>query len=443
MLVYRGFSQHSPAPTVLTIGNFDGVHLGHRSLLARQRAAAAQENLLPAVITFEPHPREFFSPASAPARLATLREKLELLAEEGVALTCVCHFNAGFAALSAEDFIERVLVGSLRVRRLIIGDDFRFGAGRRGNFALLSEAGKQHGFSVEAMDCVMLDGERASSSAVRAALAAGDMWHAGKLLGRPYSIDGRVVRGDKTGRQLGFATANIRIKHAKPPILGVFAVEVRGLDGTVRQGVANLGVRPSANRLPRPILEVHLFDFSADIYGAHLNVCFLHKLRDEAKFADFAALKAQIAADVDAARNYFYHRGTEVTQRHALDELNVLTERVIGAAIHVHRQLGPGLLERVYADCLAIELADCDLVAQREVPVPIHYKSVALDNAFRLDFLVENSLVLECKAVEQLLPIHSAQVLTYLKLADRRLGLLINFNVEVLHKGIKRIANGY
>ncbi|MFZ4537701.1 bifunctional riboflavin kinase/FAD synthetase [Propionivibrio sp.] len=311
MLVYRGFSQTAPGATVLTIGNFDGVHLGHRELLVRLKASAARENLLPAVLTFEPHPREFFAPESAPARLSTLREKLELIADEGVALAYVCHFNARFAALTAEEFIKRVLVDSLRVKHLFIGDDFRFGAGRQGDFALLREAGQRYGFQVEAMDSVTIEGERASSSAVRDALADGQLEHAARLLGRPYSIDGRVIHGDKMGRHLGFATANIRIKHDKPPLMGVFAVEVHGLNGKPHQGVANLGVRPSANQLARPILEVHLFDFSADIYGKHLNVRFLHKLRDEMKFPGLDALKSQIASDVREARAYFHRRGAE------------------------------------------------------------------------------------------------------------------------------------
>jgi len=305
MLVYRGFSQTAPSATVLTIGNFDGVHLGHRALLARLTATAAAEGLPPTVLTFEPHPREFFAPESAPARLSTLREKLELIADDGVALTYVCHFNARFAALSAEEFIERVLVRALRVRHLIIGDDFRFGAKRAGDFALLREAGASLGFRVEAMDSVTLDGERASSSAVRDALRAGDLEHAARLLGRPYSIDGRVVHGAQVGRQLGFATANIRIKHDRPPLLGVFAVEVKGVDGVALKGVANLGFRPSINQVLRPLLEVHLFDFARDIYGTHLNVRFLHKLLDELKFPNFEALKAQIASDVEAAKNYF------------------------------------------------------------------------------------------------------------------------------------------
>ena len=308
MLVYRGFSQTAPGATALTIGNFDGVHVGHRVLLARLKAAAVRQQLLPAALTFEPHPREFFTRESAPARLSTLREKLELLADEGVELAYVCHFNARFAALSAEEFIERILVGCTRVKHLIIGDDFSFGAGRRGNFALLREAGESFGFQVEAMDSVTLDGERASSSAVRDALAAGQLEHAARLLGRPYVIDGRVVHGDKVGRQLGFATANIRIKHERPPLLGVFAVEVRGVDGLTLQGVANLGFRPSANQTIQALLEIHLFDFAREIYGIHLKVRFLHKLRDEMKFPSFDALKAQIASDVSEARLYFHRR---------------------------------------------------------------------------------------------------------------------------------------
>ena len=307
MFVYRGFSRTSPDATVLTIGNFDGVHLGHRALLGQLTDAAAKNGLMPTVLTFEPHPREFFDRQSAPARLSTLREKLELIADEGVAQTYVCRFDARFAALSATEFVEHILINSLRVRHLIIGDDFRFGADRRGDFAMLLSAGEAHGFAVDAMDCVLLEGERASSSAVRTALGNGRMEHAARLLGRPYSIDGRVVHGEKMGRQFGFATANIGIKHDNPPLLGVFAVEVHGLKDGPHQGVANLGFRPSANRVLRPLLEVHLFDFSDDIYGAHLNVRFLHKLRNETKFPDFEALKAQIANDVESAKHYFKH----------------------------------------------------------------------------------------------------------------------------------------
>jgi riboflavin kinase/FMN adenylyltransferase len=305
MLVYRGFSQTAPSATVLTVGNFDGVHLGHRALLARLTTAAADAGLPAAVLTFEPHPREFFAPETAPARLSTLREKLELLAADGVDRVHVCRFDAAFAALSASEFIARVLFDALRVRHLIVGDDFRFGARRAGDFALLRDTGARLGFRVEAMESVTVDDERASSSAVRDALQAGRLEHAARLLGRPYSIDGRVVRGDQIGRQLGFHTANIRIRHERPPLRGVFAVEVKGLPGGPHKGAANLGYRPSAQQVARPLLEVHLFDFSADIYGAHLNVRFLHKLRDEMKFPDLNALQAQIASDVAAIQAYF------------------------------------------------------------------------------------------------------------------------------------------
>lgn len=305
MLVFRGTSQPAPSATVLTIGNFDGVHLGHRALLSRLCAVAAATGLPPAVLTFEPHPREFFAPESAPTRLSNLREKLELIAADGVELAFVSRFNKAFASLTADQFIEEVLVKSLRVRHLIIGDDFRFGAKRAGDFALLQKAGDSFGFRVEAMSTVVSADVRVSSSAVRDALWSGDLERAAELLGRPYVIDGRVVHGDKVGRQLGYATANIRMKHDRPPLLGVFAVEVTGLGDKPLPGVANLGYRPTANAVVRPILEVHLFDFAADIYGAHLTVRFLHKLRDEMKFSGLDELKAQIAHDVGAARQYF------------------------------------------------------------------------------------------------------------------------------------------
>lgn len=319
MLVLRGHVlEGTPAPvstpTVLTLGNFDGVHLGHRAMLARLRAEADARGFAAAVLTFEPHPRDFFArqqQVGAPARLSVVREKLEMLAETGVDLTCICRFTPRFAALSAEAFVTEVLVRRLRVRHVIVGDDFRFGAGRTGDFALLQAMGEQAGFTVEAMHSVLLDGqadgragERVSSSAIRRALAAGDMAHAARLLGRPYTIDGRVVHGDKLARQWGFATANIRIKHNPLPLAGVFAVRVNGIAGVALPGVANLGIRPTVGGL-RTLLEVHLFDFTGDIYGKHLCVHFEHKLRNEQKFPDFAALKAQIARDAAAARAFF------------------------------------------------------------------------------------------------------------------------------------------
>lgn len=304
MRVFRGYSRSVPAPVALAIGNFDGVHLGHAALIGRLTDVARQNGLTPAVLTFEPHPREYFAPASAPARLSTLREKLELLADSGVTQAMICPFNQAFAALTAEQFVERVLVRALRVRHLVIGDDFRFGQGRTGDFALLQDAGQRHGFVVEAMGSITVDGERVSSSGVRRALAVGDMEHAARLLGRPYMIDGQVSHGQKLGRQLGFATANLRIKHNPLPMTGVFAVEVAGLADQPLPGVANLGIRPTVGGT-RPLLEVHLFDFDRDIYGAHISVRFVHKLRDEQRFPNFDALKAQIAADAAAARAFF------------------------------------------------------------------------------------------------------------------------------------------
>ncbi len=304
MRVFRGHSRPVSAPVALAIGNFDGVHLGHAALLRRLGEVSAAQGVAPTVLSFEPHPREFFAPQSAPARLTTLREKLELLAAAGVAQAMICPFNAAFAALSADEFIERVLVGALQVRHVIVGDDFRFGRGRHGDLAMLQAAGQTLGFTAEALGSVTLAGERVSSSGVRKALAAGDMEHAARLLGRPYVIDGQVKHGDKIGRQLGFATANLRIKHNPLPMTGVFAVEVDGLGERPWPGVANLGIRPTVGGI-RPLLEVHLFDFNRDIYGAHIAVRFIHKLRDEQRFPNFDALKAQIAADAAAARDFF------------------------------------------------------------------------------------------------------------------------------------------
>jgi riboflavin kinase / FMN adenylyltransferase len=316
MLVLRGHHRIAPSPSVLTIGNFDGVHLGHRALLGALVDAGRKLGLPPAVLTFEPHPREFFDPANAPRRLVTLREKLELLDENGVEVVMVARFNAEFAKLSADAFVEDVLVRGLKAQHIMIGDDFRYGARRAGGFSHLQHMGQRHGFTVEAMHSVLLDGERVSSSGVRAALDVGDMDLAARLLGRPYAFDGRVVHGDKRGRQLGFPTANIRIKHNPLPMTGVFAVEVRrqdrrtGLPATpgdeapVLFGVANLGVRPTVEGT-RPLLEIHIFDFAGNLYGAHLNVRFRKKIREEMKFPGLDALTAQIAQDALAARAFF------------------------------------------------------------------------------------------------------------------------------------------
>ena len=249
MQVHRGIPEQADTAAVLTIGNFDGVHLGHQALLSLLTDKARELGLPAVVLTFEPHPREYFSPADAPARLASLREKLLLLATAGVDRCHICRFDARLAAQSAASFIDDTLVRGLGVRHLYIGDDFRFGARRQGNFAMLQEAGARHGFGVESMPTLAVAGERVSSSAVRAALAEGDLAHAARLLGRPYSIAGRVAHGDKLGRQLGFPTANIQMKHRRPALSGVYVVSVEGLAAGTVTGVANIGLRLGREKL--------------------------------------------------------------------------------------------------------------------------------------------------------------------------------------------------
>lgn len=305
MLVFRTIPQRATTATVLAIGNFDGLHLGHRALLERLTAKARALNLPAAVMTFEPHPRELFAPDQAPARLTSLREKLGLLETCGIERVYVCHFSRKLATLTAEQFIEQILVRGLSVRYLIIGDDFRFGRGRSGDFAMLQHAGAEHGFGVEAMHTIDLAGERVSSSAVRDTLAEGDLEHAARLLGRPYRISGRVVHGEKIGGRIGFHTANIQLKRKRLPLTGIFAVTVSGLGDQPLPGAANLGVRPTVARGSRAVLEVHLLDFDRQIYGAHVTVHFLHKLRDEMKFDSLDTLRTQIAHDVEQTRQYF------------------------------------------------------------------------------------------------------------------------------------------
>ncbi|MCF8197254.1 MAG: bifunctional riboflavin kinase/FAD synthetase [Sulfuritalea sp.] len=313
MLVFRGVPECATTSTVLTIGNFDGVHRGHRSLLAELKVKALELALPATVLTFEPHPRELFAPEQAPARLASLRDKLELLADCGVDRVHVCRFNRQLAALTAEQFIDRILLQGLSVKHLIIGDDFRFGRARGGDFAMLQHAGQVHQFAVEAMSTVDIGGVRVSSSAVREALASGRLDHAEQLLGRAYVIAGRVMDGMKVGRTIGFPTANIQVRRKRLPLAGVFAVTVSGIDKAPLPGAANIGVRPTLEEGLKPVLEVHLLDFDRDIYGRHVDVNFLHKLRDEAKFESLDALKAQIASDVADVRTYFNTRSLNGT----------------------------------------------------------------------------------------------------------------------------------
>ncbi|MFP5419239.1 MAG: bifunctional riboflavin kinase/FAD synthetase [Gammaproteobacteria bacterium] len=292
-------------PHAVTIGNFDGLHLGHQAMLARLQAVAQARGLPACVLSFEPHPREFFAPDQAPARLSSLREKAEYLRQRGIDRLHVFRFDRAFSALTADAFVEQVLGRTLQTRYVLVGDDFRYGSGRAGDFNTLQAAGRTQGFDAEFLPTVEVAGERASSTAVRRALAAGDLDHATRLLGRPYSISGRVVHGDKLGRDIGFPTANIQLKHNRPPLMGIFAVEVDGLDGKMLPGVASLGRRPTVKRPDAvPVLEVHLFDFDAEIYGRRVRVDFLHKLRDEEKYPDLESLVAQIGRDVDHARHF-------------------------------------------------------------------------------------------------------------------------------------------
>lgn len=302
MLLTHGASRAALPAVAATIGNFDGVHLGHQAMLGRVTAAARVRRLSSCVLTFEPHPREFFSPASAPTRLSSLREKCGLLESFGIERLHVQRFDGAFAALAPDAFVREVLVRDLRARWILVGEDFRFGARRAGDAALLRRLAASLGAEVETMPEVMHAGQRVSSSAVRRALQAGDLAGAQALLGRPYSISGRVVHGDKLGRALGFATANVQLRHNRPPLTGIYAVRVRGAGDGARPGVASLGVRPTVTASGKAVLEVHLFDFSGELYGSHLTVEFLHKIRDEEKYPDLETLRSQIARDCEAAR---------------------------------------------------------------------------------------------------------------------------------------------
>ncbi|MGC2047736.1 MAG: bifunctional riboflavin kinase/FAD synthetase, partial [Gallionella sp.] len=288
----------------LTIGNFDGVHLGHQALLNELRAVAQARGLQSAVVIFEPHPREFFTPQQAPARLTSLREKLELFAGLGIDRVHVCRFNKVFSQMSAADFIN-ALHERLSARFVLIGDDFRFGSGRGGDFALMEKIGAQLGLAVQSVHTVAHDGVRISSTAIRAALVAGQLRTAKRYLGRHYSISGRVEHGDAMGRKLGFPTANIQLKHNLPPLSGIFVVQAHAEGMGVLQGVSSLGVRPTLRRDAKPVLEVHLFEFTQQIYNKHLRVEFLHKLRDEEKYPDVETLTRHIAQDVEVAKKWF------------------------------------------------------------------------------------------------------------------------------------------
>ena len=319
MSVFRDAVGPSLAPggSVLAVGAFDGLHRGHAALLARVRERAQVLGLSPLVVSFEPLPRAFFAREPLP-RLGSVRDKLEGLREAGMERALLLRFNAALAAMSAEDFVRDVLVQRARAREVWVGADFRFGHARRGDVALLERLGGESGFVTRVFDTQHDAGERVSSSAIRAALAAGAFADAARLLGRPFTIDGRVVRGRQLGRTLGYPTANIRLGRRISPVAGIFAVRVQGLGcqplpggrsgaSCARDtwaslpGVASLGLRPTVGGR-EPLLEAHLFDFDGDLYGRRLAVEFVAKLRDEEKFASLDALTAQMHRDAAAAR---------------------------------------------------------------------------------------------------------------------------------------------
>jgi riboflavin kinase/FMN adenylyltransferase len=296
MQIFRHIPTRQQLPSALAIGNFDGMHLGHQALLKKLTETAKVLNLTSAVMTFEPHPREFFAPDSAPARLSSLREKLERFADAGVEITYVCRFNRNLAKLTPQEFMENILRDSLNAQAILVGDDFRFGAMRAGSTLDILEAK----FNLISLPQVSLEAARVSSTRVRSALSTGNLQEACLLLNRPYSMSGKVVHGAKLGRQLGFPTANVDMHHERPALTGVYAVKLDGLNA-----VANLGVRPTIAGVSKLMLEVHVLNFKGDLYGKHVHVDFLHKIRDESKFDGLDALKTQIAMDVEAAKDFF------------------------------------------------------------------------------------------------------------------------------------------
>ncbi|KPJ93891.1 MAG: FMN adenylyltransferase [Gammaproteobacteria bacterium SG8_15] len=293
---------------VATIGNFDGVHLGHQAVIRQVMDKAKELGLPVVVITFEPQPQEFFRPDDVPARLTRFREKLLVLESLFVDRVLCLRFNSQLAGLTADEFVQRILVDGLGVKYLVVGDDFKFGRDRSGDFEYLQSIGPELGFEVSDTDSFSFAGERVSSTGIRTALEAGDLLLAKQMLGRDYGMCGRVAHGDKRGRTIGFPTANIYLHRKSSPLYGVYSVQLHSkhpqIGGRVVNGIANVGQRPTVGGT-RTLLEVHLFDFEGDIYGAYVDVTFLQKIRDEHRFESFEALKAQIARDVEQAKAFF------------------------------------------------------------------------------------------------------------------------------------------
>jgi riboflavin kinase/FMN adenylyltransferase len=290
-----------------TIGNFDGVHLGHQAVFEALRGRAREAGLPALVITFEPQPLEYFRPQEAPPRLTRAREKLQLIRDTGIDRVLLLRFDQDLAMQPAEAFIRELLVGALGIQHLYVGDDFRFGFQRQGDFAMLRREGERHGFGVESLATVSDACGRISSTRIREALAVGDLETARRCLGRDYSVSGRVGHGHKRGRSIGFPTMNVGLLRRKSPVRGVFAVRVEGLGAAPVDGVANVGNRPTLEGDDRFLLEVHLFDFDREVYGEQVRVRFVARIRDEKKFDSFDELRQQILRDAEVARECLSH----------------------------------------------------------------------------------------------------------------------------------------
>jgi len=307
MRLIRGLSHLEPLENgcVLTIGNFDGLHLGHRAVIDNLATRGRALGLPVIVMIFEPQPLEYFLGKNAPSRLMRLREKVIQFLKLPVDDLLILRFNQQIANCDAEQFISDILIKKLNVKHLVVGDDFHFGKDRRGNFALLKKKGQAFGFEVEDTGSYYVDGQRVSSTLIRDALGAGDLVKAGRLLGRCYSVCGRVAHGDKRGRTIGYPTANIRMFRKNTPVVGVYAVTMTGIDGQEFEGVANVGTRPTVDGGSKVILETHLFDFNKEIYGSYVEVHFKRKIRDEMRFRSLDELKAQIVKDVANTKKIF------------------------------------------------------------------------------------------------------------------------------------------
>ena len=306
MKLIRGlYNLTRPIPaSAVTIGNFDGVHRGHQLVISQLKQVAGEASLPTVVIIFEPQPIEYFAPDKAPKRLARFREKIAYLKAQRIDYLLCLHFDHKLAAQSAENFVQQILVNSINTKHLVIGDDFHFGKNRQGNFQFLKDNCERFGFMVDETETLMINGERVSSTRIRESIQQGDFEKAAELLGRPYSLSGRIAHGQKLGRELGYPTINIKMGDKTLIVKGIFAVNVKGLDNRVLEGVASIGTRPTVNGVDT-ILEVYILDFDRDVYGYSVEVNFLHKIRNEEKFDSLEELAAHIAQDTKKAKAFF------------------------------------------------------------------------------------------------------------------------------------------